>query len=256
MSKTQHDDEYEKALEELQIALVHSQAWAMDKGKKLVVIFEGRDAAGKDGTIARIIQHLSKRNARVVALSKPSNHQETQWWFQRYVAHLPAAGEWVLFNRSWYNRAGVEVVMGFSTREQQEEFIRNVPDFERLLVESGIQIVKYWLDISKHEQEDRLERRKDDPLRSMKTSPLDVEAQKRWKDYSKARDQMLLHTHSAVAPWTCVRADHKKKARLNVIRHLLHAINCPKVAHKVDQPDRDVVFEFEKAALEDGRLEP
>ena len=255
--KSIHDDaEYEKALEQLQIALVHSQVWAMDKGKKLVVIFEGRDAAGKDGTIARIIQHLSKRNARVVALPKPSNHQATQWWFQRYVAHLPAAGEWVLFNRSWYNRAGVEVVMGFSTPEEQEEFIRNAPDFERLLVESGIQVVKYWLDISKKEQADRLERRRDDPLRCMKTSPLDIEAQKRWKDYSRARDDMLLRTHTPVAPWTCVRADHKKKARLNVIRHLLHAIACPKIAHTVDLPDPDVVFAFEKAALEDGRLEP
>ncbi|HEY3815000.1 MAG TPA: polyphosphate kinase 2 [Caulobacteraceae bacterium] len=257
MSKTQHDDDaYEKDLEKLQIALIHSQRWAMEKGKQLVVIFEGRDAAGKDGTIARIVQHLSKRNARVVALPKPSDRQATWWWFQRYVEHLPAAGEWVLFNRSWYNRAGVEVVMGFSTPEQQEEFLRNAPDFERLLTESNIQIVKYWLDISKKEQDERLERRKEDPLRSMKTSPLDVEAQKRWKDYSKARDEMLLRTHSAVTPWTCVRADHKKKARLNVIRHLLHAINCPKVAHDVDLPDPDVVFEFEKAALKDGRLEP
>ena len=256
MSKTPHDEEaYEKTLEALQIALVKSETWAMETGKKLVVIFEGRDAAGKDGTIGRIVQHLSKRNSRVVALPKPSDRQATQWWFQRYVTHLPAAGEWVFFNRSWYNRAGVEVVMGFSTPEQQEEFIRNVPDFERLLVESDVKIVKYWLDISKKEQADRLERRKDDPLRSMKTSNLDVEAQKRWKDYSKARDHMLLRTHSAVAPWTCVRADHKKKARLNVMRHLLHAINCPKVAHKVDLPDPDVVFEFDQAALKDGRLE-
>jgi polyphosphate kinase 2 len=253
MTKTH---EYKTELRSLQIALVHYQQWAMKEGEKAVIVFEGRDGAGKDGTIKRITEHLAPRNTRVVALPKPSSREATEWWFQRYVRHLPAAGELVLFNRSWYNRAGVEVVMGFSTPEQQEEFIRNAPDFERLLVESGIQIVKYWLDISKDEQEQRLERRKDDPLRSMKTSPLDVEAQKRWKDYSKARNAMLLRTHSAVAPWTCVRADHKKKARLNVIRHLLHAINAPKIAHKVEQPDRNVVFEFEKAALEDGRLEP
>ena len=259
MSKTQHDDDYEKALEALQIALVHSQAWAMDKGKRLVVLFEGRDAAGKDGTIARIIQHLSKRNARVVALPKPSDRQATWWWFQRYVAHLPAAGEWVYFNRSWYNRAGVEVVMKFSTPEQQEEFLRNAPDFERLLVESDIKIVKYWLDISKKEQEDRLEQRtRRSAAQVHENEPVGhggAEGQLE-KDYSHARDEMLLRTHSPVAPWTCVRADHKKKARLNVMRHLLHAIGCPKIAHDVDLPDPDVVFEFEKAALDDGRLEP
>jgi polyphosphate kinase 2 len=250
-----HDDDYQAQLEKLQAALVEAQTWAMDKGKKLVVIFEGRDAAGKDGVIRRITEHLSTRNTRAVALPKPSDHQKTWWWFQRYVHELPGAGEWVLFNRSWYNRAGVERVMGFSTPEEQEEFLRNAPDFERLLVESGIQIVKYWLDISKKEQADRLEARKDDPLKKLKISALDYEAQKRWKDYSKARDEMLLRTHSAVAPWTCVHTDHKKRARLNIIRHLLHVIDCPKVSQKIDLPDTDVVYTFEKEALTDGRLE-
>jgi polyphosphate kinase 2 len=253
MKKTD-DDAYLHDLEKLQVALVEAQIWAMDKGKKLVVIFEGRDAAGKDGTIQRIVEHLSARNTRVVALPKPSDRQQTWWWFQRYVAYLPAAGEWVMFNRSWYNRAGVERVMGFSTPEQQEEFLRNAPDFERLLIESGITLVKYWLDIDKDEQAERLEQRRTDPLRVLKTSSLDIEAQKRWKDYSKARDEMLLRTHSPIAPWICVRADHKKKARLNVIRHLLHAIDCPHHVAKFDKPDPEVVFQFEKAALDDGRL--
>jgi polyphosphate kinase 2 len=256
MSKKSDDHAYQHTLEQLQIALVEAQLWAMDKGEKLVVIFEGRDAAGKDGVIARITEHLSKRNARIVALPKPSDRQATWWWFQRYVAHLPAAGQWVFFNRSWYNRAGVERVMGFSTPQQQEEFLRNAPDFERLLEESGIKIVKYWLDISKEEQAERLEKREEDPLRRFKTSPLDREAQKRWKAYSKARDEMLLRTHSAVAPWTCVRADHKKAARLNVIRHLLHAIDCPGVSSKLEKADPKVVFDFEQAALSDGRLAP
>ncbi len=253
MSK--HEDDYEAQLEALQAALVESQIWAMEKGVKLVVIFEGRDAAGKDGVIRRITEHLSTRNTRVVALPKPSDHQKTWWWFQRYVHVLPASGEWVFFNRSWYNRAGVERVMSFSTPEEQEEFLRNAPDFERMLVESGIQIVKYWLDISKAEQASRLEARRDDPLKLLKISNLDYEAQKRWKDYSKARDEMLVRTHSAVAPWTVVHTDHKKRARLNVIRHLLHTIACPKLTHTIDLPDPEVVYTFEKQALNDGRLE-
>jgi polyphosphate kinase 2 len=248
------DDDYERELEKLQIALVDTQVWAMDKGKKLVVLFEGRDAAGKDGTIHRVVEHLSSRNTRVIALPKPSDRQKSWWWFQRYVSHLPSAGDWVLFNRSWYNRAGVERVMGFSTPEEQEEFLRNAPDFERLLVESGITVVKLWLDIDKETQAERLKRRRTDPLRRLKSSDLDVEAQKRWDDYTKARDEMLLRTHSPVAPWICVRADHKKKARLNVIRHLLHVLDCPKVSGKVDPPDPKVVFPFEAEALKDGRL--
>jgi polyphosphate kinase 2 len=252
MSK--HDDEYEAELRELQIALVTTQIWAMDKGLKLVVIFEGRDAAGKDGTIARVAEHLSKRSTRIVALPKPSDHQKTWWWFQRYVAHLPAAGEWVLFNRSWYNRSGVEQVMGYCTPAETEEFLRNAPDFERMLAESGIILVKFWLDITKDEQKKRIEERREDPLTQLKTSDLDLEAIKRWKAYSEARNETLLRTHSAIAPWTCVRADHKKKARLAVIRHLLHVLDCPHMKSKLEHPDPKVLFPFENAALEDGRL--
>lgn len=248
------DPEYEKELRALQIALVRTQVWAMDKGLKLLVIFEGRDAAGKDGTIQRLVEHLSARNTRVVALPKPSDRQKTWWWFQRYVAHLPAAGEWVVFNRSWYNRSGVERVMGFATSQEVEEFLRNAPDFERMLVESGVMLVKYWLDIDRDEQKKRIDDRREDPLKQLKTSDLDKEAIKRWKDYTKARDETLLRTHSPVAPWYCVRADHKKKARLAVIRHLLHLLDCPDVSSDCRHPDPKILFPFEKDALEDGRL--
>jgi polyphosphate kinase 2 len=248
------DDDYEDELRTLQIALVKSQIWAMAKGLKLLVIVEGRDAAGKDGVIRRMTEHLSARNTRVVALPKPSDREKTWWWFQRYVAHLPGAGEWVIFNRSWYNRSGVERVMGFCTPQEVEEFLRNAPDFERMLVEAGTIIVKYWLDISRDEQKTRIDERRTDPLKTLKTSDLDQEAIKRWKDYSKARDETLLRTHSPVAPWHCVRADHKKPARLALLRHLLHVVDCPDVAPELERPDPDVLFTFEKAALEDGRL--
>jgi len=254
MSK--HDESYKDTLIRLQTALVDTQIWSMDKGLRLAVVLEGRDAAGKDGTIARIVEHLSARNTRIVALPKPSNREEGQWWLQRYVNRLPTTGEWVLFNRSWYNRAGVERVMGYSTEQQQEEFLRNAPDFERMLVESGIVLVKLWLDISREEQAQRLEARRSDPLKRLKTSKLDEEAQKHWEDYSKARNDMLMRTHSAVAPWTCVRADHKKTARLNVIRHLIRTLDPPKLSVKVEKPDPDVLFPFEAQALEDGRLAP
>jgi polyphosphate kinase 2 len=188
----------------------------------------------------------------VVALPKPTDRQRTQWYFQRYVEHLPAAGEWVLFNRSWYNRAGVEPVMGFCTPEEHQAFLRHAPEFERNLQEAGIRLIKFWLDISKDEQAKRLESRRKDPLKRFKTSPLDKEAQKRWDAYTAARDEMLTRTHTAAGPWTCVRADHKKVARLNILRHLITAIDAPKV--KVEAPDEDVLFPFEEAALTDGRL--
>src|SRR5262249_41379819 len=164
-----------------------TQAWAMEKGQKWVLVFEGRDAAGKDGSIRVITEHLSNRNTRVVALPKPSDRDQTRWWFQRYVKHLPAGGEWVFYNPSWYNRAGVERVMGFSTPEEQECFLREAPGFERMLVESDVRLIKFWLDISKDEQAERLEERRTDPLKKMKASPLDEVAQKKWKAYSKAR---------------------------------------------------------------------
>lgn len=247
-------DDYDDQLRDLQIAFVNYQAWAMEKGAKALVLFEGRDGAGKDGSIARITQHLQPRNTRVVSLPKPSDRQRSQWFFQRYVAHLPAAGELVIFNRSWYNRGGVEPVMGYCTAEEHEDFLRDVPAFERMLQEAEIRLVKLWLDISKDEQAERLESRREDPLKRLKTSSLDKVAQEKWKLYSRARDEMLSRTHSAIAPWICVRADHKKTARLNTMRHLLHALAPGDITAKVAQPDPDVVFPFEEAALTDGRL--
>jgi polyphosphate kinase 2 len=249
------DEAYAEQLRALQIALVRMQMAAVEAGEKIVVVLQGRDAAGKDGVIGRIVEHLAPRNFRVVALPKPTNRQETQWYFQRYADHLPAAGELVIFNRSWYNRAGVEKVMGFSRPEQQEQFLKDAPDFERMLVQADIRLIKYWLDISKKEQAERLKARRTDPLKALKVSALDAEAQVRWKSYSDARDEMLERTHTAWAPWTCVRNDHKKRGRLNLIRHLLHHTAPRAVTKDVEQPDPDVVFTYESAALTDGRLE-
>ena len=245
---------YEAELEQLQIALVESQAWAIAQGRKVLVVFEGRDAAGKGGAIKRVIEHMAPRQTRVVSLPKPSDREVSQWYFQRYVAHLPAAGEIVLFDRSWYNRAGVEVVMGFSTPDQQADFIRDVPGFEHSLTEGGVQIIKFWLDISKAEQAERLEARVDDPLKRFKVSSLDAEAQVRWDAYTEARDIMLTRSHSAHAPWTIVATDKKKKARLNVMRHLVRQIGAPDLSVKVKPVDADVCFPFEASALTDGRM--
>jgi polyphosphate kinase 2 len=252
MSK--QDDDYEAALRTLQIALVKYEKWAIATGAKALVIFEGRDGAGKDGTIRRINDHLASRNTRVVSLPKPSDRQRSQWYFQRYIRHLPGAGELVMFNRSWYNRAGVEPVMGFCTPLEHEDFLRDAPSLERMLDGSGIRLVKIWLDISKTQQSKRLQARRDDPLKLLKVSALDAVAQKKWKAYSAARNTMLCRTHTAVAPWICVRADHKKKARLNVIRHLLHALAPAEIWAKIPPPDPSVLFAFEEAALTDGRL--
>ena len=245
-----HDDD----LAELQLALVRTQAAALASGDRTVLILEGRDGAGKDGTIKRIIEHLSPRATRVVALPKPSDRERTQWYFQRYVAHLPAAGELVIFNRSWYNRAGVEVVMGFSSGPEQAEFLRDAPEFERMLVESGIKLVKVWLDITKDEQKKRLDARREDPLKALKVSDLDTVAQSKWSDYSAARDAMLARTHTPLAPWVCVRGDKKPRARLAVIRHLLRQIAPADIARDVPAPDPDVLFAFEVEATKDGRL--
>ena len=253
MSK-KSDVAYEEELLQLQIAMVESQAWAIEQGKKVLVIFEGRDTAGKDGAIKRVTEHMAPRQTRVVSLPKPSDREISQWYFQRYVSHLPAAGEIVLFNRSWYNRAGVEVVMGFSTPEEQADFIRDVSEFEHMLTEAGIVMVKFWMDISKGEQAERLAARVEDPLKLFKMSSLDGEAQKRWDAYTEARDRMLARSHSQHAPWTIVATDKKKQARLNVLRHLIGAIGAPKLSVTVDRPDHDVCFRFDPAALTDGRM--
>ena len=212
---------YEKELANLQVELVKLQEWIKNTGKKVVVIFEGRDTAGKGGTIKRIMERLNPRIVRVVALGVPTEKEKTQWYFQRYVPHLPAAGEMVLFDRSWYNRALVERVMGFCTEEEYSEFMRSCPAFERMLVRSGIVLIKYWLSVSDEEQERRFQKRIQDPMRRWKLSPMDVEARAKWVDYSKAKDRMMEYTDIKQAPWYVVNADVKKHARLNVINHLL-----------------------------------
>jgi len=249
-----HDEDYKADLRRLQIALVRAQTDSIETGEKILVVLEGRDAAGKDGVIKRITEYLSPRNTRAISLPKPSDRERSEWYFQRYTEHLPASGEFILFNRSWYNRAGVERVMGFCTAKQVKQFMRDAPAFEAMLLEADIRLVKYWLDISKDEQAKRLEDRREDPLKQLKVSALDAMAQDRWKAYSKARDEMLLHTHTKDTPWFCVRNDDKKQGRINLIRHLLHATAPRHIAHEVDAPDGDIVFAFEPEALKDGRL--
>lgn len=247
-------DDNDDNLEALQVALVRFQQRAIETGERDLVIFEGRDTAGKDGAIKRIVEHLSVRNTRVIALPKPTERERSQWYFQRYVQHLPAAGELVILNRSWYNRAGVERVMDFATPNEQETFLRDVNVFERMLVGSGIQIVKIWLDISRDEQAKRLKARRSDPLKALKVSPLDAVAQEKWDAYSKARDEMLTRTHCPEAPWTVVHTDKKHQARSNVIRHLLKELAPEDIAKSVPAPNPKVLFPFEPEAVTDGRL--
>jgi polyphosphate kinase 2 len=249
-------DSDEKELERRQLALVHWQQHSMKKGQKTLIIFEGRDAAGKDSSIRVVTEHLSVRNTRLVALAKPTDRDRSLWYFQRYVRFLPAAGETVIFNRSWYNRAGVEPVMGFCTPKEHETFLRDVPGFESMLLESGLNLVKLWLEVSKDEQANRLKERATDPLKVLKSSPLDAAAQDRWRDYSKARDEMLKRTSTPAAPWTIVRADQKKHAHLAIVSHLVKTLAPKKIAQEIDGPDPEVLFPFELDALKDGRLEP
>jgi polyphosphate kinase 2 len=215
---------YEKELATLQIELVKLQEWVKLKGLKVVVLFEGRDAAGKGGTIKRITECLNPRICRVIALGVPTEKEKSQWYFQRYVAHLPAAGEMVLFDRSWYNRAGVEHVMGFCTELEYQEFLHSCPEFERLLLRAGIILIKYWFSVSDEEQEKRFKDRIKDPTKRWKISPMDLESRKRWVEYSRAKDQMFLYTHLPESPWWVVNSDNKERARLNCIHHLLKMI--------------------------------
>jgi polyphosphate kinase 2 len=216
--------EYEDELNRLQIELVKLQAWIKEKGLKVVVLFEGRDAAGKGGVIKRITQKLNPRVCRVVALGVPTERDKTQWYFQRYVPHLPAAGEMVLFDRSWYNRAGVERVMGFCTEEEYREFLRSCPEFERMLIRSGVILIKYWFSVSDEEQEARFRARLHDPTKRWKLSPMDLESRAKWVEYSKAKDEMFAHTDIKQAAWYVVEADDKRRARLNCVSHLLTVI--------------------------------
>ncbi|MEE1676101.1 polyphosphate kinase 2 [Agarivorans aestuarii] len=231
---------YEKRLEELQTELVKLQQWVVAKGLKVVVIFEGRDAAGKGGVIKRIAEKLNPRVCRIAALPAPNEREKTQWYFQRYVTHLPAAGEIVLFDRSWYNRAGVEKVMGFCSDEQHQDFLRACPEFEKMLIRSGTILIKYWFSVSDEEQEKRFLERINNPLKRWKFSPMDLESRSRWVAYSQAKDEMFAYTDTKHSPWWVVNSDNKKAARLNCISHFLSQIDYQDIEHQeIVLPDID-----------------
>ncbi len=242
--------DYSTQLRLLQIELVKLQRHFIGCGDRILVVLEGRDAAGKDGAIKRIVQHLSPRETRVIALGKPSDRETGQWYFQRYAPYLPGRGEFTLFNRSWYNRAGVEPVMGFCTTEEYEEFMLTVQAFEEMLVRSGVKLLKYYLDISRKEQAARLRDRRKNPLEQWKVSPVDEAAQKKWKAYSKARDAMLSRTHHSAAPWTVLRADDKKRVRLNLLRHLLARLHYPGKKEKLLTVDSQVAVDWPPGSSE------
>ena len=249
--------EYKRTLADLQVELVKLQEWIKAKGLKVVVIFEGRDAAGKGGVIKRITQRLNPRVCRVVALSQPTERETTQWYFQRYVAHLPAAGEMALFDRSWYNRAGVEKVMGFCSQEEYEEFMRSCPAFERMLVRSGIVLLKYWFSVSDEEQELRFQARINDPTKRWKLSPMDLESRARWLEYSKAKDEMFAHTDIKQVPWYVVEADDKESARLNCISHLLDMIPYEDLTPKpIELPTRQDRGRYVRPPISDQTFVP
>jgi polyphosphate kinase 2 len=215
---------YERQKYHLQVELLKLQNWVKETGQKVVILFEGRDAAGKGGTIKRFMEHLNPRGASVVALEKPSEVERGQWYFQRYVQHLPTAGEISLFDRSWYNRAGVERVMGFCTDAEYEEFMRQTPEFERTLVRSGVHLIKFWFSVSREEQRRRFKERETHPLKQWKLSPIDLASLDKWEDYTKAKESMFFHTDTADAPWTVIKSDCKKRARLNALRYILHKL--------------------------------
>lgn len=247
---------YKQKLHELQIELVKLQRQIIKSDDKILVIFEGRDSAGKDGVIKRINQHLSPREIRVVALGKPSDRDRNAWYFQRYVHHLPVTQELVLFNRSWYNRAGVERVMDFCTADEYEEFMTSVLDFEHLLVHSGIKLIKYYLDISHAEQKKRLGEREKDPLKQWKISPIDEQAVKLWKQYSSARNEMLARSHAPLTPWTIVHTDNKHEARLNIICDLLGRLDYKDKDKQLPLPDPEILFTYDTDCLKNNRLAP
>jgi polyphosphate kinase 2 len=249
---------YETEIGRLSVELVKLQEWIRVKGLRVVVVFEGRDAAGKGGAIKTITLGMSPRIARVAALPAPTERERGQWYFQRYVAHLPAAGEMVLFDRSWYNRAGVERVMGFATEEQVQEFFRSCPEFERMLVREGIIVVKYWFSVSDAEQERRFQARLDDPTKRWKLSPMDLQSRSRWVEYSKAKDEMFARTDIKQAPWYVVRSDDKKRARLNLITHFLKQIPYERVKReKIKLPKRSKKGAYDdQASLRGRRLVP
>lgn len=233
---------YERRKRVLQIELLKLQRWVKDNGKKIVILFEGRDAAGKGGTIRRFMEHLNPRGARVVALEKPTEVEKGQWYFQRYVRNLPTAGEILLFDRSWYNRSGVERVMGFCSEEEYREFMRTVPQFEEMLVGSGIILIKYWFSVSPDEQNIRFKARETDPLKQWKLSPIDRASQDKWKDYTKAKEAMFRYTDTKIAPWTVIKSDDKKRARINCFHDLLYRVDYDQKNEEIaHQPDPIIV---------------
>jgi len=235
-------DYYDHAKRLLQIELVKLQNWVKDTGQRIIIVFEGRDAAGKGGTIKRFTEHLNPRGARVIALEKPTERERTQWYFQRYVTHLPSAGEIAMFDRSWYNRAGVERVMGFCTPGEYLEFMREAPEFERMLVHSGLSLTKFWFSVSRLEQRTRFIIRQVDPVRQWKLSPMDIKSLDKWDDYTEAKEAMFFYTDTADAPWTVVKSNDKKRARLEAMRHILEKFDYPdKDLEVVGTPDRKII---------------
>ncbi len=248
---------YNQELKRLQIELVKMQEWIKHTGLKVIVVFEGRDAAGKGGTIKRITQNLNPRMCKIVALGTPTDREKSQWYFQRYVPHLPAAGEMVLFDRSWYNRAGVEKVMGFCTNDEYWEFLRSCPNFERMLIRSGIIMIKYWFSVSEEEQEKRFRARISDPTKRWKLSPMDVESMSRFTEYSKAKDEMFAYTDTKISPWYMVNADNKKTARLNCINHLLSMIPYKELSiEEIELPKRSESKGYVRPPLDEMTFVP
>lgn len=263
-SKTVYDEHghiekkfYLRELTKLQLELVKMQYWVKQQGLKLVIIFEGRDAAGKGGMIKRVAEPLNPRGCRVVALDKPSDREKTQWYFQRYVAHLPSAGEIVIFDRSWYNRAGVERVFNFCTDDEYKEFFKTCPEFEKMLIRSGIILLKYWFSVSEHEQENRLKDRTEDPAKRWKLSPIDLESYNKWTEYSKAKDEMFIHTNIPESPWYDVLADDKKKARLNCIAHILSKVQYEDVIPpEIILPQRKIAPGYSRPPIQEHNVIP
>ncbi|MGW4859404.1 polyphosphate kinase 2 [Kocuria palustris] len=259
MTKTKRMDKslYEAELLRLQAELVEMQQWVKSTGNRVVIVFEGRDAAGKGGAIKRLTEYLNPRTARIVALPAPTERQKTQWYFQRYIEHLPAAGEIVIFDRSWYNRAGVERVMGFCTPEEHQRFLRQCPIFEQMLIEDGIILRKYWFSVSGKEQEKRFQSRLSDPMRHWKLSPMDLESLTRWEDYSRARDEMLVHTDLPYSRWNIVEAEDKRRARINMIADLLHTIQWEHIERpKLELPKRPPSSGYQRPPRELQRAVP
>lgn len=242
--------QYEREKQSLQIELLKLQNWVRETGEKIVILFEGRDAAGKGGTIKRFMEHLNPRGAHVVALEKPSEKERTQWYFQRYIQHLPAAGEMVFFDRSWYNRAGVERVMGFCSTEEYMEFMRTVPELERMLVRSGIRLFKFWFSVSREEQLRRFQSRQIDPLKQWKLSPIDLASLDKWDDYTDAKETMFHYTHHSDAPWTVIRSDDKKRARLNAMRFVLNQFDYRHKSPSLDLTPDPLIVQPATAARE------